>query len=138
MLLCGSRCTGFGFETQPRRVTPSTVARLFLCLMYPRLEHIETDGFNYVYMQDRKNQTLTNDSAVYVLVEHHPRYYDQVKVIYVGMTTNMNSRLKYPHPAERQYGTYLNCFAMETDIPLELEKEFIKRYRPLLNIQHNG
>jgi len=39
--MSGSIRAGFGFETQPRRVTSSRVARLFLCPMPKRFTDTE-------------------------------------------------------------------------------------------------
>lgn len=71
------------------------------------------------------------------MVSHDFLRYERIQVVYVGMTKNMNSRLKWPHPAETKMDCYLDCYAIKTDNPGPLEVEFIKRYRPFLNVQHN-
>lgn len=107
--------------------------------MFPtRLEQIEIEGFEYLYMQDRCQNSLPTCSAVYLLVNHNAIDYDSIEVIYVGKTNNICSRLKYPHPIERKYGTYLSVYVLRTDEHDSLESAFIKRYNPKFNIQHNG
>lgn len=107
--------------------------------MYPtRIEHLETDGFSYLHMQDRCSVGLPNTGAVYVFVSHDLFRHDSIRVVYVGKTGNISSRLKYPHPIENESDVFLSCYVMRTNQFNDLEIDFIKRYRPELNIHHNG
>lgn len=108
--------------------------------MFPtRIEQIEIEGFEYLYTQDRCNQnSLPTHSAVYLLVNHNANHYDNIEVVYVGKTNNIASRLKYPHPIEKKFGTYLSAYVLQTNEHDELESLFIKRYNPKFNIHHNG
>ena len=105
-----------------------------------RVEQIELDGFEYLYMQDRCSKSLPTLSAVYCLVDWliDCPYREQIKVLYVGKTTNISSRLKYPHPIEVRTNETLWAYVLITDDIDRLEVEFIRRYRPLLNKQYNG
>lgn len=88
-------------------------------------------------MQDRCN-LLPDFSAVYILVSHDFFDYQKIEVMYVGMTTSVRSRLKYPHPIEKRYGSHLSCYVMKTQEHSTLEVDFIKRYKPVFNKAHNG
>ena len=102
------------------------------------IHHLEADGFSYLYMQDRCSKSVPKIKGIYCLVAHDIFDYRKITVVYVGKTINACSRLKYPHPAEHEYGSYLSAYILESNEIDQLEVDFIKRYRPLLNIQHNG
>lgn len=103
-----------------------------------RIEHIESDGFAYVYDQERCNQIRLEGKFIYVLLSHDFLQYQKIQVVYVGKTRDPKNRLAHPHPAERRYGSSLSCYAMQCDDIDTMEIDFIKRYKPLLNNQHNG
>lgn len=61
-------------------------------------------------------------------------------VIYIGSTKNLKQRLASPvHPyrvAYQRFPVYVRFFECEN--PYELEKELIKKYKPIMNKHHNG
>lgn len=115
--------------------------RGFFCFVlmskYPnRVEHIEIDGFEYLSICDRHRGKLPKKSAVYclIMVDYTGEFY----MYYVGKTTDISQRLKYPHSVEAKIYEVLDAYVLFTQDIDRLEIEFIKRYRPILNKQHNG
>jgi excinuclease UvrABC nuclease subunit len=96
------------------------------------------DGWEYLYMQDRCNDTVPEIPGIYCFVDSDP-VTNKCEVVYVGKSTNFASRLKYPHTIEsRTRNCFLLCFIQPSEEIDLLEIDFIKRYRPKFNKHHNG
>lgn len=74
---------------------------------------------------------------------YYPAQGKEMRVVYIGSAKNIKRRVLHPsHPYRRLYSIlksyWVTCFWVETKDYLALEKALIKKYRPRLNIVHNG
>jgi excinuclease UvrABC nuclease subunit len=97
---------------------------------------LECEGWQYLYTQDRCNNVIPEVPGIYCMVL--PELEGTCRIMYIGKSSNFKSRLKYPHSIETKWDQCFLCYIMRTLDYDSLEIEFIKRYRPELNKQHNG
>lgn len=126
------------------RLSPQWTTRLLSGFFYMSFINqtwkLECEGWHYLYVSDRVNGRIPTCSGIYCFIVHN--IFEQTcSVQYVGKSANFASRLKYPHPIEKHIEDsqgWVGVYIQKTTNQDELEIDFIRRYRPLLNIQHNG
>lgn len=62
------------------------------------------------------------------------------QVVYVGKSKNLSIRLRQIHRVENEFNDkdyWLRCYALFTDRQDTIEIEYIKKYTPIYNVQHN-
>jgi len=104
--------------------------------VFNKIWKLECEGWEYLYVSDRCNNKVPAVSGVYLFILQD--IYGYCRIMYVGKSTNFSSRLKFPHTMETKWDQNFMCFIQKTTNQDALEIEFIKRYRPELNRQHNG
>lgn len=103
------------------------------------LQELEADGWRYLLDSERDCKETPKVSGVYCFVR-----FDTLRkvteVVYVGKSKDLSVRLKPWHKIEHRFDNRfgnLFCYIKPTEDFHSIEKEYIKKYTPMFNIQHN-
>jgi len=74
---------------------------------------------------------------------YYPTQLKNLRVVYIGSSSNMRKRLmNMKHPYRRCFSIlknyWVSCFYIECDNCQDVERSLIKKYKPRFNIQYNG
>jgi excinuclease UvrABC nuclease subunit len=97
------------------------------------------EGWISLYDADRAAKRTPKESGIYCFV-NLDIFTGKSEVVYVGKSIDLSVRLKPWHKVERiwdnKMGTLI-CFIQLTSDQDNLEKQYIAKYKPVFNVQHN-
>ena len=107
---------------------------------YKLIKWLKNNGWDDLYDADRVNKKIPVQSGVYCFVR-----YDSInsisQIVYVGKSCNLSVRLKPCHKIENRFDKKLGClfcFILLTNDHDSIEIDYIKKFSPIYNIQHNA
>lgn len=101
---------------------------------------MEADGWRYLLDAERVNKEIPAESGIYCFIRYDVLMNDLSEVVYVGKSVNLSIRLKPWHPVENKFDNRfgsLFCYIKPCQNQDILEREYIIKFAPMFNIQHN-